>query len=472
MDDTSEMIYKSADFPVYYYSKIFNRDKDINAFFYLHNYEYKDSSQLSRQISSKDLVIKGKICEEDEIYKMNEDANKNSSIGNLTIIGTYDPAIKTGNLIIKKEEFSKEKFNKSTLIFVIDKGNSSIEYKKVRGEVGLSTINGDAPTIQKLYQFGKIEKYSDIFSYKLAADFNNTKFMRIQFSANSKYVNFAISSKPNEKTNDTLPELTSKKINGISYVTFKKPENTYYLYMNIFLTEDSKNSKLNNFVFKYINAFEVNNFQEYKIMNGDSMVKIKKESNNTYKITFNPIEFSSSNTAEDTTITYTVKILTRDGEIENENINMIAMSESNIIAKRVNGSTSDKNPITVELTDVPDNFKSVQVISTIIQGSIIEYIAYQAVDSNGKEIKDPDTIPYNSPAQQPNEENKIRLYIIIGVSSFLIIAIIILVLIIRKYKNKKKDLFKEINKTSFAQDEDSRREESNLLVNLNENELN
>ena len=78
----------------------------------------------------------------------------------------------------------------------------------------------------------------------------------------------------------------------------------------------------------------------------------------------------------------------KDNEIANENINMIAMSESNIIAKRVKGSTSDKNPITVELTDVPDNFKSVQVVSTIIQGSIIEYVAYQAVDSKGNEIKD------------------------------------------------------------------------------------
>ena len=116
MDDTSEMIYKSADFPVYYYSKIFNRDKDINAFFYLHNYEYKDESQLNRQISSKDLVIRGKICEENAIYEMKEDSNKKPSNDSLSIIGTYDPAIQTGNLIIKKEEFSKEKFNKPTLI--------------------------------------------------------------------------------------------------------------------------------------------------------------------------------------------------------------------------------------------------------------------------------------------------------------------------------------------------------------------
>ena len=242
MDDTSEMIYKQADFPVYYYSKIFNRDKDINAFFYLHNYEYKDSSQLSRQISSNDLVIRGKIYGENEIYEMKEVQNRQPSVESLPIIGTYDPTIQTGNLLVKKEEFSKEKFTKPTLLFVIAKGSSHIEYKKVRGEVGLSTINGGAPMIQKLYQFGKIENSGEIYCYKLAADFNNTKYMRIQFSANSRYVNFAISSKPNVKTNDSLPELTGKRLNGLRIVTFKKPANAYYLYMNVFLTEDSKDN--------------------------------------------------------------------------------------------------------------------------------------------------------------------------------------------------------------------------------------
>ena len=478
MDDTSEMIYKQADFPVYYYSKIFNRDKDINAFFYLHNYEYKDSSQLSRQISSNDLVIRGKIYGENEIYEMKEVQNRQPSVESLPIIGTYDPTIQTGNLLVKKEEFSKEKFTKPTLLFVIAKGSSHIEYKKVRGEVGLSTINGGAPMIQKLYQFGKIENSGEIYCYKLAADFNNTKYMRIQFSANSRYVNFAISSKPNVKTNDSLPELTGKRLNGLRIVTFKKPANAYYLYMNVFLTEDSKDKRLNNFVFKYINAFEVSGFQEYKVVNNDHKVKIQKESGKTYKVTFNPLEFATTNSAIDTTITYTVKILPKDNEIANENINMIAMSESNIIAKRVKGSTSDRNPITVELTDVPDNFKSVQVVSTIIQGSIIEYVAYQAVDSKGNEIKDNEPTgeepsPSNtdsSDSKGSNDSSKGSLYVIIGVSTFLVVVVIVLIVVVIMYNSKNKDLLTQVNKISFVESGAAAKEDSNLLMD-NKNEL-
>ena len=332
--------------------------------------------------------------------------------------------------------------------------------------------------VQKLYQFGKIENSGEIYCYKLAADFNNTKYMRIQFSANSRYVNFAISSKPNVKTNDSLPELTGKRLNGLRIVTFKKPANAYYLYMNVFLTEDSKDKRLNNFVFKYINAFEVSGFQEYKVVNNDHKVKIQKESGKTYKVTFNPLEFATTNSAIDTTITYTVKILPKEKELANENINMIAMSESNIIAKRVKGTTSDRNPITVELTDVPDNFKSVQVVSTIIQGSIIEYVAYQAVDSKGNEIKDSEPTgeepsPSNtdsSDSKGSNDGSKGTLYVIIGVSTFLVVVVIVLIVVVIMYNSKNKDLLTQVNKISFVESGAAAKEDSNLLMD-NKNEL-
>ena len=473
IDDTSEMIYKSADFPVYYYSKIFtNNTKDINAFFYLHNYEYKDKTNNNRQLSSGDLVIKGKIFEENAIYEMKEDASKKPSIDSLTLLGTYDPVIETGNLVIKKDEIAKNKFAKPTLLFVIDKGNSKIEYKKVRGEVGLSTINGEAPMVQKLYQFGKIENINDVHTYKLSADFNNTKLMRIQFSTNSKYVNFAISPKPGSKTNESLSELKFDKKNGISYITFKKPTNAYYLYMNVFLGADSKNTKLNNFVFKYINAFEISGFQEYKVMNNDPKIKIQKSGKNL-KVTFNPIDFSNSK-KNDSTITYTVKVLKKKDELVDENINMIAISESNLEAKKHLGSTSDKNPITVELNNIEENFKSVQVIATIIQGSIIEYVSYQAVDSTGKEIKDPDPVKIdNKDESKPKDDNdnKTTLYIIIGVISFVVVAVIVVVVIVLVNKSKNKDLLNNVNKISFVQSDAEAKDDSNLLMDNNKNEL-
>ena len=481
MDDTSEMIYKSADFPVYYYSKIFNKDKDINAFFYLHNYEYKDNANNNRQLTSGDLVIKGKIYEENAIYDMKEDASKKPASSSLTILGTYDSVIETGNLVIKKDEFKN--FAKPTLLFIIEKGNSKVEYKTVRGEVGLSTISGDAPMVQKLYQFGKLQTFANVYSYKLSADFNNTKYMRIQFSANSKYINFAISKKNNSIQNDTLSELKFEKKNGISYITFRKPNDSYYLYMNVFLGDDSKNTKLNNFVFKYINAFEVTGFNEYKIMNNDPKITAQKNGNNL-KVSFNPIDFNPSPN-KSASITYTVKVLLKKDEISEENINMIAMSESNLIAKKHIGNINDKKQITVELNNIDSNYKSIQVIATIIDGPIIEYVSYQAIDANGKAITDPEPVKINpdkpsddKPSDKPTDGNKggsknddkTTLYVIIGVSSFLVVVVIVLIVVIIFYNSKKKDLLTQVNKISFVQSDAEAKEDSNLLMD-NKNEL-
>jgi hypothetical protein len=396
---------------------------------------------------------------------MKEDASKKPASNNLNILGTYDSVIETGNLVIKKAEF--DKFTKPTLLFVIEKGNSKVEYKTVRGEVGLSTISGDAPMVQKLYQFGKLQTFANVYSYKLSADFNKTKYMRIQFSANSKYINFAISKKNNSIKNDTLSELKFEKKNGISYITFRKPNDSYYLYMNVFLGDDSKNTKLNNFVFKYINAFEVTGFNEYKIMNNDPKITAQKNGNNL-KVSFNPIDFNPSPN-KSASITYTVKVLLKKDEISEENINMIAMSESNLVAKKHIGNINDKNQITVELTNIDANYKSIQVIATIIDGPIIEYVSYQAIDANGKAITDPEPVKINpdkptdkpsddKPSDKPTDGNKggskgddkTTLYVIIGVSSFLVIVVIVLIVVIIFYNSKYKIITYTIHIVSLS----------------------
>ena len=179
-------------------------------------------------------------------------------------------------------------------------------------------------------------------------------------------------------------------------------------------------------------------------MNNDHKVKIQKESGKTYKVTFNPLEFATTNSAIDTTITYTVKILPKDNEIANENINMIAMSESNII----------------------------------IQGSIIEYVAYQAVDSKGNEIKDNEPTgeepsPSNtdsSDSKGSNDSSKGSLYVIIGVSTFLVVVVIVLIVVVIMYNSKNKDLLTQVNKISFVESGAAAKEDSNLLMD-NKNEL-
>ena len=138
--------------------------------------------------------------------------------------------------------------------------------------------------------------------------------------------------------------------------------------------------------------------------------------------------------------------------------------------------------------NIEDNFKSVQVISTIIQGYIIEYVSYQAVDSTGKEIYDDQ---YDKPSDdtsdrpsddktdkhssdtppKPEENDKTTLYVVIDISCFFAIVVIALIIVIVIYNSRKKDLLKQVNKISFVNSDADGKDDSNLLMDNNKNEL-
>ncbi len=492
-DETSEIIYYRNDFPVYYYSKIFKRDKDINAFFYLHNVIYSDHDKdFNRQITSGELIIKGTILEENQIYEMQKDENKKPKIDDMKLVGEYDPVMQTGHIIFPSNDFKSEQIKNPVLFMAIVKGDSGkdIVYNSIRGEFGLFTINGDSPVTQKLYQFGKLENANTINSFKLTADYNNTELMRIQFSPSSKYIDFAIDTKPDSKTNSSDLNLEYKLERGILFVTFKKPKNIHYLYLNVFLKENTKDKKLNNFIFKYVNSMNKEGLFEYKIVGNNPNITLEKGSDNKLKVKFNPIDYNIDKTDLEASIIYTVKLIT--SKPDDEYLNVISMSEDEVKAKQF--KHVDRNQITVELENVPD-YKYCEVIATITQGSIIEYVAYQAVNSNGQQIFDympsyypppdpdtsdttdpspdtsnPDTTDPSDPDNQKKGDDKTGVYVIIGVSSVLFVIVIVLVVAIVMYNSKNKDLLNQVNKISFVQSGAGGKDDGNLLLD-NQNEL-
>ena len=492
-DETSEIIYYRNDFPVYYYSKIFKRDKDINAFFYLHNVIYSDHDKdFNRQITSGELIIKGTILEENQIYEMQKDENKKPKIDDMKLVGEYDPVMQTGHIIFPSNDFKSGQIKNPVLFMAIVKGDSGKEivYNSIRGEFGLFTINGDSPVTQKLYQFGKLENAATINSFKLTADYNNTDLMRIQFSPSSKYIDFAIDTKPDSKTNSSDLNLEYKLERGILFVTFKKPKNTHYLYLNVFLKENTKDKKLNNFIFKYVNSMNKEGLFEYKIVGNNPNITLEKGNDNKLKVKFNPIDYNIEKTDLEASIIYTVKLIT--SKPDDEYLNVISMSEDEVKAKQF--KHVDRNQITVELENVPD-YKYCEVIATITQGSIIEYVAYQAVNSNGQQIFDympsyypppdpdtsdttdpspdtsnPDTTDPSNPDNQKKGDDKTGVYVIIGVSSVLFVIVIVLVVAIVMYNSKNKDLLNQVNKISFVQSGAGGKDDGNLLLD-NQNEL-
>ena len=476
VDEASEIIYKKADFPVYYYSKIFDKKNDLNVFFYLHNIKYNDNTNidLNREILSNELILKGGILDETDIYELKKDPKETN---NLNITGVYDSTLKAGSILISKSAI--ENINKPVLYLSIGKGQNgeNIKYEKIRGEIGISTINGDAPVPQKLYQFGKIDDYYTLINYKLKSDYNS-KYMKIQFSSNSKYVNFAINEKSDQRKNETFNNFTAKKENGVTYITFTKPENISYLYLSVFLGQDSKNKKLNNYVFKYMNENSTDDFTEYSIINNDPKIELEKNlKDKSLKVKFNKINYKISSNNIDTSVVYTVKLVPKKNSLNDENINQISISESDIKAKQITHDESNLNEKAfVEFNNInPDDIKYIQVFATITEGSNIEYISYQAIDNNGAIKKDPDPVQVVPPPDKKDSGNdkkdnndKTGLYVIIGISSFLLGAVIAFSIWIFVY-NKRKSLLQEVNKISFV--ESGSKERGDILLPNDQNEL-
>ena len=153
----------------------------------------------NRKILSDELVIRATVMEENNIYEIKEDSSKIPK--EIEIEGVYDSALQAGSILIPKDKLTS--FSLPTIFISIEKGKNgeNVNYYRIQGEFCLSTINGDAPVTEKLYQFGKIKDYRTIINYKLATDIATTKYMRIQFSCNSKYVNFAINVNKNQRVN-------------------------------------------------------------------------------------------------------------------------------------------------------------------------------------------------------------------------------------------------------------------------------
>ena len=92
------------------------------------------------------------------------------------------------------------------------------------------------------------------------------------------------------------------------------------IYLTIFPKEKIDNINLSNYIFKYINSDKNSNFKNY-IIKYDSLDFDKKEN----KVKINKL----TNIPDSLNIKYYLKVINEDNYINNEIINIIAMTESN-----------------------------------------------------------------------------------------------------------------------------------------------
>ena len=306
--------------------------------------------------------------------------------------------------------------------------------------------NSDELVAEKIYRFGKIIN-AEVKSYKLNID-KSTEFMRIQFSSNSDNVKYAINLNKGDKKNTTDINFITKIERGKSFITFKKPKNVDYIYLNVFLNDQNKDKKLNNYAFKYINADE-GKFPEYPIFQNNNTIEYKYMRGYDYC----NITASFKKIDKNLDITYSLKIVPLSNSLEEEKMNTIAITESNSFVVQTKNPKDENGVITLYAYFKEEKIRYIEIIAQIKDGPNIEYVAYDPL------------LIYNK-----NKKSAIVIVIFCLVIFVIISAVIITLLIINK-KNKK--LKEAINTISYKESkgDDKADYDKHIDLLLNDNEL-
>ena len=301
--------------------------------------------------------------------------------------------------------------------------------------------------------------------------------------------------------------MTTKVERGKIFVTFKNPDREF-IYLNIFLNDNAENnvSKLNNYVFKYINSFKLEDFFEYPILNNNASIQVKTNKENNTNITNLKVDFNKID-RNITDIIYSLKVAKKWDHSKDELNNTIALSNSPYYVTQI--SRQKNNIISMNMNDIGENNAYLEVIAQIKDGPIIEYVAYDPYyldenyidpseeerkkkeeeerkkkeedDRKKKEEEDRKKQEEEEARKKQEEEEEARkkkeeeerkkktiIWIIVGIGGGILAILIVLIIFVVYYHSRSKDLLEQVNKISFAQD-DKKGKNENLL--LEENEL-
>ena len=280
--------------------------------------------------------------------------------------------------------------------------------------------------------------------------------MRIQFAANSHFIDFSISENKDKK-NMTI-EKETKTERGKVFITFKNP-NKDFIYLNVFSKGIKDIDDLSNYAFKYMNS-KNKNFFEYPTLNNKTTLNISKTPNKDKKtinlsVKFNRIEKKNIN------VVYSLKVIKKWEYSKEANNQTIALSEADALVAQKENPSGDE--IILEMDDVPDDYSNLVVIAQIKDGPIVEYVSYVPEHKYIKlDSYDIEKIKKDGKDEKEGSK-KLLVYIIIGGGAFALVVIILLIIILVVHC-KNKDLMKQVNAVSFAGSGVMEREKEEILI--------
>ena len=454
---STEIAYKDTELPAVLYCFIGDKlYKDL-----VISISFKDNHEQDfGQYAISPIRVQATLMKEDTIYTAKKKKDKSMiPLEKDSVFGFYDGAIKTALIYFSADKIAEYNIDDSedpTLYLRIDKTNNYDDtYKNFNIEAQIAGINDFTIPLEKVYHYGKFGKTQDNIFYGLKSA-KDKMYMRIQMAFNSEEFDFTINNLPGLKQNMTFEYWQAVKERGKIIVTFKRHEKDNGLFLNIYRKDGStRDERLANYVFKYINGKEETDFFEYKPKNNNNKINCtftKDEYDLTKaRCVMNQIQVDKGQ-AE---ITYFLKIVRTNSYLKGEEMNTIAVTESEshiaYIRNPYPGADNDPDKVEISVNGGFSNWGYVIVIAQIQQNNIIEYNAYDGIfdlkpDSSDSDKSDDGKKDDGEKKEEEESDNTVLFAAIGGILGAIAIGLVV-VIVVFQLRNKK--LLDQVKHVSF-----------------------
>ena len=419
--------YSPGDYPIVFYSRLEDLEKDVEIFFTFYNLDKNNIENFDNETPIKASAI---LVKEKTVYNIKSNSEITIDLSK-SVQFKYEHTLRTGFLRLRKDQLKNFNINQNenpNLYIKLEKINNNESFKRISVEISANQENNLIPISEKMYQHGIILGDENRKQYILKTVVNHP-ILVLEFSSLSDEVSLKLENDLGED----IEKQSQKSSNG-KYILFFKINPEKYTFVKLIIFKNSSTKNNNMFTFKYINIIDIKSFIEYTIE--DDNINIIRKKNN-YQIELLPIkDYINYN------VNYYVKICNNQNKYIPKQ--SIAMDEcDNQLVKHFSNPNPEYGKLIFEFYNVGIIPTYIQVKAHIYDKGINEFMSYKIYeykesDSNSNEEEDDDD----------DDDDKIIALIIVLVIFFLIIIGLIITLFL--FNKKSKNLLKEVNSISFA----------------------
>ena len=457
----TEFHYRTVKMPLYYYAPI-KRLED-----YTINFNFYDFSTKNKEIITYDtnlFNIWATIIPEKETFKARAELDYKPKFDSANIIkGVFDSTF--GNIFFSQSEIEriyKDEKDIPNIFFSIEKeDNIKYDFTSLGFEINVFSdrkTSGDSPIPEGIFITGKLSQSKGKKLIYMIPCKKEKPFIRVEYAANSDFVNFVLSVNAESKITDEFKLKKEEVKGGRNLLTIQLDDNFFSvnnsLYFIVFSEEKNLDNKLDYFSFMYLTTENIENFWEFLEEDKRNVTLVINDNN--YGISFYPIPGLKAS--------YYIKAIYKDELIKGEKIDTIAISESKGKYMQISNPSYKENE-QISFTFKID--KEVSYIKVMARFNFINqklFYLYKPVDITKSDE--------SNPADGENDSDKTFIYISIAVACVLVVIVIFLIVFTLIYNKHNKDLADQVNKISFVQSgadaNEKEKVDGNLLLNDDE----